>query len=121
MNELIENFKSIIINKYALFKGRADRKEFWLFMAVVFAINIAFSILISLVGGVSILRWTILIIQALVVIALFIPSIGVGVRRMHDIGKGGGWLLVNLIPIIGSIWFLILAIKEGEIRSNRFG
>ena len=53
MNEFIENFKNILTNKYAEFKGRANRKEFWYFMAIMIAINIAFSILTSALGGVA--------------------------------------------------------------------
>lgn len=121
MNEFIENFKNILTNKYAEFKGRANRKEFWYFMAIMIAINIAFSILTSALGGVAFLKWTILVIQALITLALLVPSIAVGVRRMHDIGKGGGWVLINMVPIIGSIWFLILTIKESEPGTNRFG
>ncbi len=120
MNEFIENFKNILTNKYAEFKGRANRKEFWYFMAIMIAINIAFSILTSALGGVAFLKWTILVIQALITLALLVPSIAVGVRRMHDIGKGGGWVLINMVPIIGSIWFLILTIKESEPGTNRF-
>ena len=61
-----------------------------------------------------------MIIQGLFALALLIPSIAVGVRRMHDIGKGGGWILVNMIPLIGSIWFILLAIKDSEQGPNRF-
>lgn len=120
MNEFIDNFKNILTNKYAEFKGRANRKEFWYFVAVMLAINIVFSILTKLFGGVAFLRWTILIIQGLVSLALLVPSIAVGVRRMHDIGKGGGWVFINMVPIIGSLWFLILSIKESEPGTNRF-
>ncbi|HHT28980.1 DUF805 domain-containing protein [Petrimonas mucosa] len=121
MNEFIDNFKDIVTNKYAQFTGRADRKEFWYFVAVMVAINIVFSILASIVGGVSFLRWTFLILQGLVSLALLVPSIAVGVRRLHDIGKGGEWILINLVPIIGSLWFLILTIKESEPKPNKFG
>ncbi len=121
MNEFIENFKNVLTNKYAEFKGRADRKEFWYFAAALIAINVIFSILISVLGGITFLKWTILIIQALISLALLVPSLAVSVRRMHDIGKGGGWIFINLVPFIGSIWYLILCIKESEPAPNRFG
>lgn len=57
----------------------------------------------------------------LVILGLLVPTLAVSVRRLHDIGKGGGWIFINLIPVIGSIWFLILMIKKGESITNRFG
>ena len=56
------------------------------------------------------------ILQGLFALANIIPGIAVGIRRMHDIGKSGWWILINLVPIIGGIWFIILAAtpsKEG--------
>lgn len=120
MNEFIENFKNIVIGKYADFKGRANRKEFWYYVLVMVVIYIAFAILTGIFGRVAFLRWTILVIQALISLALLVPSLALSVRRMHDIGKGGGWIFINLIPIIGSIWFLILTIKDSEPGENRF-
>ena len=57
----------------------------------------------------------------IVILGLLVPTLAVSVRRLHDIGKGGGWIFINLIPLIGSIWFLVLLIKEGEKVANRFG
>ena len=61
-----------------------------------------------------------MILNVIVMLALIIPSLAVSVRRMHDIGKAGGWILVNLIPLIGLIWFILLAIKYSEPCANRF-
>lgn len=120
MNEIIENFKDVITNKYAEFKGRANKAEFWQFVLVYFLISIAFSLLMSIFAKVNILRMIFMILNVIVMLALLIPSLAVGVRRMHDIGKAGGWILINLIPIIGSIWFIVLAIKDSEPGANRF-
>lgn len=54
-------------------------------------------------------------------LAMLIPGIAVGFRRMHDIGKSGLWLLINFVPLIGSIWFIILAIKPSQPGANEFG
>ncbi len=120
MNAIIENFKDIIINKYAQFNGRANKAEFWQYVLVYFLISIALSLLMSIFGGVKILRMIFMILNVIVMLALLIPSLAVGVRRMHDIGKAGGWILINLIPIIGSIWFIVLAINDSEPGTNRF-
>ena len=120
MNAIIENFKDIITNKYAQFKGRADKAEFWQYVLVYFLIGIAFTLLMNIFGGIKILRGLFMILNIVVMLALLIPSLAVSVRRMHDIGKAGGWVLINLIPLIGFIWFIVLAIKDSEPDTNRF-
>ncbi len=62
-----------------------------------------------------------MILAGIVSLALLLPSLAVAVRRLHDVGKGGGWIFINPVPIIGSLWFLILLIKEDEPQANRFG
>lgn len=120
MDTIIENFKDIIINKYAQFNGRANKTEFWQYVLVYFLISIALSLLMSIFGGVKILRVLFMILNVIVMLALIIPSLAVSVRRMHDIGKAGGWILINLIPLIGLIWFILLAIKDSEPGASRF-
>ena len=120
MNEIIENFKDVITNKYAQFQGRADRAEFWYYALVYIVIGVVFSALISLFANVSMLRMIFMILYVIIMLALLVPTLAVSVRRMHDIGKGGGWIFINLIPFIGGIWYLLLAIKESEPGVNRF-
>lgn len=120
MNAIIENFKDIITNKYAQFTGRANKAEFWQYVLVFIVISASFSLLMSLFGGVKILRMIFMLLNGIVSLALLVPSIAVSVRRMHDIGKSGKWVLINLIPILGSIWFIVLAIKESESGTNQF-
>lgn len=121
MGAIISNFMEIILGKYAQFKGRAGRSEFWMFYLVYFIIGAVFSILMNLVASISFLYYIILVLQVIVILGLLVPTLAVSVRRLHDIGKGGGWIFINLIPLIGSIWFLVLLIKEGEKVANRFG
>ena len=121
MGAIISNFMEIILGKYAQFKGRAGRSEFWMFYLVYFIIGAVFSILMKLVASISFLYYIILVLQVIIILGLLVPTLAVSVRRLHDIGKGGEWIFINLIPLIGSIWFLILLIKEGEKVANRFG
>jgi uncharacterized membrane protein YhaH (DUF805 family) len=109
-----------VLKKYAVFSGRARRKEFWMF--VLF--NIIFSIVATLLDRVLGTRvgemgngW----ISILYSLAVLIPSLAVAVRRLHDIGKSGWWLLISLIPLIGAIWLLILYIKDGQPGDNQYG
>ena len=61
------------------------------------------------------------ILSGLFGLITILPGLAVSVRRMHDIGKGGGWIFISLIPLIGQIWFIILAATAGETYPNRFG
>ncbi len=54
-------------------------------------------------------------------LAVLLPSLAVSVRRLHDIGKGGGWIFINLVPVIGSIWYIILTVLPSQRGYNRFG
>ena len=95
-----------VLQNYATFKGRASRSEHWYF--VLF--NIIFSIVLSYVSGVVNLP----ILYTIYSLALLIPSIAVAVRRMHDVGKSG-WFV--LIPI----YDLILACTQGVKGENEYG
>lgn len=89
MNAIIENFKDIITNKYAQFKGRANRAEFWQYVLVYFVIAVAFIVLMNLFAGVKVLRMVFMILYVIVMLVLLVPSLAVSVRRMHDIAKPG--------------------------------
>lgn len=62
----------------------------------------------------SVLSW-------LVTLALLLPGLGVAVRRMHDIGKGGGWIFIALVPLVGWVWAIVLLCQPSEPFDNRFG
>lgn len=94
------------IKNYANFGGRAGIKEYWMF--VLF--NVIISIGLSFVGG--ILGTTFL--STLYALAVLVPSIAAGVRRMHDVGKSGWYLLIPL-------YNLILACKNGDVGDNMYG
>ncbi|PNE26884.1 hypothetical protein BHU11_04665 [Tannerella sp. oral taxon 808] len=121
MNHMIANFKSVVMDQYTQFKGRASRAVFWQYILVYAVISIAFSLLIDLLSDVRVVYYILVVLYCLIALALLAPTLAINVRRLHDIGKGGGWIFVNLIPIIGGLWYLILMIKEGEPQSNRFG
>lgn len=103
----------ICLNKYATFSGRATRAEYWwwyLFQFIVGAVT-AWLPYIGTVGSV---------IYYLIALALLIPSLAVSWRRMHDIGKGGGWYFINFILVIGNIIWIVWCCKESEPYPNRF-
>ena len=109
--ELIENCKTIVTKKYFCFEGRANRKEFWMWVLVVFVISFVLS-LIPKAGG---------ILSAIFSLAVLLTSIGVTARRLHDLGKSGWLQMLGLIPFIGILIVLILCIPEGSKESNAYG
>ncbi len=121
MNNVIDNFKQVVTGKYADFTGRADRKEYWLFVLAMIVISLVLGLFTTLFAKVKLLYILFAVLSGAVSLALLIPSLAVTVRRLHDIGKGGGWIFISLIPFIGAIWLLILVIMKGEPGENRFG
>ncbi|MBV8033320.1 MAG: DUF805 domain-containing protein [Betaproteobacteria bacterium] len=104
----------MVLRKYADFAGRARRKEYWMFVLVnVIAMFIA-AMLDSILGTRNVL-------QALYWLALLVPSIAVGVRRLHDTDRTGWWLLLAFVPIIGVIVLLVFMVQAGQTTDNRFG
>lgn len=106
------------LNNYANFSGRARRSELWWFVLFNFCAQIATSIVDSII--MSIIGFTALL-SFLVMLALIVPGIAVAVRRMHDIGKSGWWLLLGLIPIVGPIILIIWYVKPGQPGPNQYG
>jgi uncharacterized membrane protein YhaH (DUF805 family) len=103
-----------VMKQYADFNGRARRKEYWMF----FLFNIIVSFIL---GAIDTTIGTYGALSGLYALAVFIPSLAVGVRRLHDSGKSGWMLLVAFIPVIGFIWLLILLIMEGTPGENQYG
>ena len=106
-------FVDVLRNKYADFNGRARRPEYWYFVLFNFLIGTAVGVVTGLIG----IDW----LSYIYSVALLVPGIAVGVRRLHDIGKSGWWLLISFIPLIGGIWLIILMAKEGDHGNNAFG
>ena len=96
-----------VLKNYAVFDGRARRREYWMF--VLFNLIVAF-----VIGFITALLRLPPMIGSLYSLAVLIPSIAVGVRRMHDTDHSGWFLLIPL-------YNLILAVREGQQSPNRFG
>lgn len=105
--------------KYADFTGRAVRSEYWYFVLFNFIISIALSYFDRLFGSGSTFGSGILSI--IFSLGILLPGIAVAVRRLHDIGKSGLWILLAFIPIIGWIWLIVLYISESAPGDNEYG
>lgn len=95
-------------NKYADFNGRAARPEFWWF----FVFQLGVYLVTSILGG-----W----LYFLAMLALLLPGIAVGARRLHDTGKSGWLMLIALIPLLGGLVLLYLAAQPGDAGANAYG
>lgn len=104
---------SSALSKYVVFSGRASRSEYWWF--------VLFNIIVSIVAAGIDAALGIQAIGALVSLALLLPGIGVGVRRLHDIDKSGWWLLIAFVPLIGFIVLIYFFVQPSQPGDNRFG
>ncbi|MDQ3269476.1 MAG: DUF805 domain-containing protein [Pseudomonadota bacterium] len=109
-----------VLRNYVGFSGRARRKEYWMFVLVSVLISIGLMIVDSVTGTFNIgTGWGLL--SGLYSLAVLIPSLAVSVRRLHDRGLSGWWLLLVLVPLIGAIALLVIFVMDGESGDNRFG
>ena len=121
----MEWYLKVMKENYSNFSGRARRKEYWMFVLFVYIVLIIAVFLDGALGlcfdmgygVVSPYGW----ITVLAYLLHFIPSFGVAVRRLHDVGKSGWFLLISFIPIIGGIWLLILLCTDGDVADNAYG
>lgn len=111
LNEIKKSVETVVLKNYVNFEGRASRPEYWWFTLAYAIVNIILS-LIPRVGT---------ILSGILGLAVLIPSIGVAVRRLHDINKSGWWLLIALIPIVGYIIVILWLVKPSDNGENQYG
>ena len=107
------------LKRYADFSGRSRRKEYWMFVLVNIVISVALGFVEGRFGLVSELG--IGMISLVYTCALLVPSIAVGVRRLHDTGRSGWWLLIALVPLVGAIALIVFAAQDSEAGHNEYG
>lgn len=119
---MIEWYK-MAFTKYADFQTRSTRNEFWWFVLCNILILIGLNVLIfmgtALDSGVITLIFT--GVYFLYALATFIPNLAVTVRRLHDTGRSGWFILLGLIPLIGSIILIVFLAQESKPESNQWG
>ncbi len=108
MDEFLEALK-----KYAVFEGRASRREYWVFAGVSLLIALALGIVDAMIGS--------KILGILYLLAVFVPSLSVSVRRLHDTNRSGWWMLIGLVPFIGVIVLLIFTLQKSWNEGNQYG
>ena len=112
-------FKEAVVSalqkNYCNFSGRASRSEFWWFALFNFILSAVISIVFCWSQN------TMNIVTGIVNLALLLPSLGLAVRRLHDIGKSGWWIFISLIPIIGWILLIVWYCKDSQMETNEYG
>ena len=103
-----------VLKKYAVFTGRASRTEYWMF----FLFNLIIAIVL---GAIDAVIGTGGILGAIYALAVLIPAIAVAVRRLHDTGRTGWWVLIALIPVIGAIVLLVFMVMDSQPGANTYG
>jgi uncharacterized membrane protein YhaH (DUF805 family) len=127
-----------VLQQYADFSGRSRRKEFWMFVLFNYLAILGLFLsgyILELIIGTPVYAQSISVLEPehsssgnvgrllvlLYLLATFIPSLAVMVRRLHDIGKSGWWIFISLIPIAGSIWLIVLLCTDGDAGDNLYG
>lgn len=107
------------LKKYADFRTRARRSEYWYFTLMNAVFVLILSLLDAVLGFGS--EDTLGIFGGLYSLFVIIPSIAVCIRRLHDIGKSGWWICIAIIPFIGALILFIFAIRDSQPGANQYG
>ena len=110
----------LALKKYATFTGRSRRREYWFFILFYIIFAVALGFVDGLVGTVDAASG-LGVFSSIFLLATFIPSISVAVRRLHDTDRSGWWLLIGLVPLVGSIVILVFTLLDGTPDQNQYG
>ncbi len=108
------------IKKYTVWKGRATRSEYWYFILFTILISIGLAVIDTVLGtvdettgqGALGILWSLFV---------FLPSLAVFIRRLHDTGRSGWWFWIGLIPLIGTIVLLVFMCFDSQGEINEYG
>ena len=102
-----------VLKQYVDFSGRAQRMEFWMFTLIHMIILMVLMVVdMMITGG---------LIYGIYVLALFLPTLAVGARRLHDTGRSAWWLLLLLVPFIGIIVLIVFWVQDSQPETNTWG
>jgi uncharacterized membrane protein YhaH (DUF805 family) len=126
-----ENYWIAAWDNFAVFDGRARRMEYWLYRLEIMVVGVVFSLFYfamasqispqNLTDSGSLMYYLILIVVSILAILLVIVDLGVTVRRLHDTGKSGWWILIRMVPYIGGLVIFIFTVMDSEPGENQYG
>lgn len=125
--QFLEAIETCVVKKYCDFEGRASRSEFWWYTLGYVIVSYAWSFIMGLITGASVMAGmdgnfqfsAIQLLSYIPSVALLLPTLGVGARRLHDIGKSGWWQLLYLI-CCGGLVLLYFFVQDSE-GDNQYG
>ena len=119
----MEWYLKVMRDNYAKFNGRARRKEYWMFTLfyILLVLACAFALALLVATGPYSLTILVAIIFITVILAHVVPSIALSVRRLHDVGQSGWFLLLAFIPYIGNLIIFVFSVIEGNKGTNKYG
>jgi uncharacterized membrane protein YhaH (DUF805 family) len=108
------------LKRWSDFNGRSRRMEYWMFVLFNIVIGTVLSFIDYMLG---MLNTTTGVgpLGGLFSLAMLIPGIAVTIRRLHDTGRSGWWILIVLVPVIGAIWLLVLMVLDSHRETNAWG
>ncbi|KUJ82796.1 DUF805 domain-containing protein [Microbulbifer flavimaris] len=109
-----------VLKNYVNFHGRAQRREYWYFVLFNLLIALVLSTIDSMTGWYS-EEYGLGFLSGAYALFVLLPSLAVTVRRLHDTGRTGWWILVSLIPVVGYLVLLAFMVFDSEPGTNRFG
>jgi uncharacterized membrane protein YhaH (DUF805 family) len=109
-----------VLKKYAVFDGRARRKEYWFFVLFNVIISIVLAVVDAAVG-LSTDAGNVGVLGGIYSLAVLLPSIAVTVRRLHDTERSGWWILISFVPLVGGIILLVFTLFDGTPGPNKYG
>jgi uncharacterized membrane protein YhaH (DUF805 family) len=116
--EFIVHWYMKVLRQYSDFRGRARRTEYWIFTLVSVLISVALAFVDAVLGleagGLGLLG-------VLYGLAVLLPSLAVGARRLHDTGRSGWWQLIQIVPVIGIIVLIVFLATDGHPGANTYG
>lgn len=110
-----------VLRQYAEFTGRARRTEFWMFTLFSAIISLVLGLLDSLLGTTFVEGTMSGWLGMIYTLAVLLPSLGVSIRRLHDTGRSGWWLLIGLVPFVGGIVLIVFWALPGDAGPNSHG
>ena len=107
----------LFFSNYTNFKGRSTRSEYWWWGLALFISSTVLVMLIalSIYSKLLYLFWGITMLWSL---AIVVPNLALAIRRLHDVGKSGWWFLINLVPGVGGIIFLVFTLMASDGANN---
>ena len=111
-----------VVKKYAVFTGRARRREYWMFTLINSLVIVGLVFISTFTAGTrsSVSEMTVVVAIGYY-IGIILPALGVSIRRLHDTGRSGWWLLISLVPLVGSILVLVFMVLDSQPGPNQYG